>query len=611
MRDTVSEKRLLKSWSQVLLPALTLATFVAGLSGCATTPDSNTAESSQEEIRPELAQQFGYIRQLTDAGEFGAASLQLQQLDLPNLSPAAQAEWYLLMAEAQIAEGNTDAAASQLQQFDLLQNAASDAQQYRATLISAQILELQGDYLAAARERDFVSEVLSETQKQDNYEQLWKNLQRIPAEELQIRADKAPDTRFGAWLELAAISRDHQLTIDEQLAGVNNWRFLYPDHPAAFQLPGALSLLEDIAASRPERIALLLPLSGNLASSGKAIRDGFMAAYYDTLNKGFPAPAITLVDANLMESMDQAYAQAIQSGSQWVVGPLTKQDVQTLENRASLPLPTLALNYGNKQASPFSPLPKELFQFGLAAEDEARQIAEKAWEDGHRRALVMIPEGSWGERIYSAFEARWLALGGEIEETLPYARRAQDYNPPISQLLNVDSSQSRYRTIRSLMRQPVEFEPRRRQDADWIFLVALPEEARQIKPTLAFNFAADLPVYATSHVFSGQSDVRKDRDLNGIYFCDVPWLLHDTALKQNVDDVTGGQGGFTRLYAMGADAFRLVARVQQLQAFPDSQIFGNTGALTLDESRRIRRSTDCTRFRGGKPVKLSDAGTVN
>jgi outer membrane PBP1 activator LpoA protein len=62
---------------------------------------------------------------------------------------------------------------------------------------------------------------------------------------------------------------------------------------------------------------------------------------------------------------------------------------------------------------------------------------------------------------------------------------------------------------------------------------------------------------------------------------------------------------------MGADAFRLVARVQQLQAFPDSQIFGNTGALTLDESRRIRRSTDCTRFRGGKPVKLSDAGTVN
>ncbi|MEC9256157.1 MAG: penicillin-binding protein activator, partial [Pseudomonadota bacterium] len=173
--------------------------------------------------------------------------------------------------------------------------------------------------------------------------------------------------------------------------------------------------------------------------------------------------------------------------------------------------------------------------------------------------------------------------------------------------LNVDSSKNRYRTVRSLMREPVEFEPRRRQDADWLFLVALPEQARQIKPTLAFNFAGDLPVYATSHVFSGEVDVRKDRDLNGIYFCDVPWLLHDTSLKAEVDDVTGGQGGFTRLYAMGADAFRLVARVKQLEAFPESRIYGNTGALTLDNARRIHRSTDCTRFRSGKPVKLSES----
>ncbi|MEK9712819.1 MAG: penicillin-binding protein activator, partial [Thalassolituus sp.] len=152
---------------------------------------------------------------------------------------------------------------------------------------------------------------------------------------------------------------------------------------------------------------------------------------------------------------------------------------------------------------------------------------------------------------------------------------------------------------------PVEFEPRRRQDADWMFLVALPEQARQIKPTLAFNFARDLPVYATSHVFSGEINTRADRDLNGIYFCDAPWLLRPSEVKLAVDDATGGQGGFARLYALGADAFRLVARVKQLQAFPDSRIYGSTGALTLDEQRRIHRHTDCTRFNGGAPVQLA------
>lgn len=604
MRDTVSEKRLLKTWSQLLLPALTVATLAAGLSGCATTPDETT--TAEAEIRPEVEQQLGAVRQMAESGEFGNASLQLQQLDVSSLSPAARAEWHLLMAESQIGATNIEAAAYQLQQFEMLQNYASQQQEYRATLISAQILEADGEFLAAARERDFISAVLEGEQQAENYNQLWDDLQRLAPEELQQRAENAPDTRFGAWLTLAAISRDHQLTLDEQLAGVKEWQFMNPDHPASFQLPGALALLEDMAASRPQRVALLLPLSGALASSGKAIRDGFMAAYYETLGKGYPAPAVTIIDASNMESVDQAYAQAIQSGSQWLVGPLDKQDVQKLEERATLPLPTLALNYGSKQATPFSTLPAELFQFGLAAEDEAIQIAEKAWLDGHRRALVMIPQGSWGERIYAAFEARWLELGGEIEETLQYPRRAQDYNPAISRLLNVDSSKNRYRSVRGLMREPVEFEPRRRQDADWLFMVALPEQARQIKPTLAFNFAGDLPVYATSHVFSGEVDVRKDRDLNGIYFCDVPWLLHDTSLKAEVDDVTGGQGGFTRLYAMGADAFRLVARVKQLEAFPESRIYGNTGALTLDNARRIHRSTDCTRFRSGKPIKLSE-----
>merc|ERR1712000_3169 len=90
-------------------------------------------------------------------------------------------------------------------------------------------------------------------------------------------------------------------------------------------------------------------------------------------------------------------------------------------------------------------------------------------------------------------------------------------------------------TMRSLLRESTEFEPRRREDADWVFLVALPQQGRMIKPALAFNFANDLPVYATSHVFSGVVNSLKDRDLNGVRFCDVPWLLESSELHDSVE----------------------------------------------------------------------------
>ena len=217
----------------------------------------------------------------------------------------------------------------------------------------------------------------------------------------------------------------------------------------------------------------------------------------------------------------------------------------------------------------------------------------------------MVPRGNWGERIYAAFEQRWLELGGEIGGQRFYPNR-QDYNPEIKALLNVDDSQARYKTMRRLLGESTEFEPRRRQDVDWVFMVALPQQARQIKPTLAFNFAGDLPVYSTSHVFSGIVNRQKDRDLDGVIFCDVPWLLESSELYDSIEKVLpNGQGGYSRLYAMGVDAFRLLGRIRQLEVFPHSQMFGSTGALMLDSERRIHRRTECTRFRNGRPDQLA------
>lgn len=611
----------MKTLNKGLLPLLLIAATVT-LNGCSTQPPAPTAS---ELAQAQSADRLQDIRDLLIAGEFDEARQGLQATQPTRLSGRQRVEWHLLAAELLIEQSDMEGAANQLASFDRYAVSATTTQENRAGLLRIRMLELSEHWLQAARERDFISAVLNEDRAEENLAQLWQDLLRVPDTNLQEAAANAPSTRFGAWLTLAAISRSYHLTLDEQVAAVDDWRNLNPGHPAALQLPGTLSQLESIASQRPERISVLLPLTGRLQRSGQAILDGFMAAYYQSLTLGSPVPVIDVIDNNKITDINTAYFESVLNGSQWLIGPLNKDDVQSLASQPVLPLPTIALNYADLQDADLQDAdlqdtdlpdtvqaggslaqgPADLYQFGLSAEDDARQIAERAWADGHRRALVMAPQGDWGERVYQVFRDHWLALGGDIAETRFYPR-TNDYNPEVREMLNVDDSASRHQSIQSLIRLPVEFEPRPRQDADWLFLLALPEQARLIKPALAFNFAYDLPVYATSQVYSGTDNPDRDRDLNGIRFCDLPWLLGSSEMRTALEEGLGRtQGAYARLHAMGVDAYRLMERIRQLQALPDSRIYGATGVLTLDSNNRIHRTTECTEFSRGIPVRLT------
>ena len=583
---------------------LLLGAAAIGLSGCSTTPQQGVGSAGELAVSQGNAEIFQQIRNALDAGEFGNAGLQLQLLSEQDLQGADLVEFNLQAARLHILLKQPEMAEPYFDRLSELSGSATAAQEIRISLLRASWYESKGEYLSAARERDFLSGGLDGEQYDDNHNLIWQDLMNMNELELLEWAEKMPDSQFGGWLELASISRNPRLTLDEHLAAVKTWQQQNPSHPAAQKLPGGLALLEELAQTRPSNVALLLPLTGPLAKTGEAIRDGFMAAYYESVKKGFATPEVNIYDSQFYSDPQIAYVQAQLDGAQWMVGPVNKLQVNNLQSQTSLPMPTLALNYGDR--SDTEATPDNLYQFGLAAEDEAEQIAEQAWNDGRRRALVMVPRGGWGERIFEAFRTRWLELGGEIGETRFYPN-VSDYNPEIKALLNVDDSQQRYKTMRSLLRESTEFEPRRREDADWVFLVALPQQGRMIKPALAFNFANDLPVYATSHVFSGVVNSQKDRDLNGVRFCDVPWLLESSELHDSVESaVPDGMGGYARLYAMGVDSFRLLARIRQLEVFPYARMFGSTGALTLDDQRRIHRRTECTMFRSGQPAQLAE-----
>ena len=269
-------------------------------------------------------------------------------------------------------------------------------------------------------------------------------------------------------------------------------------------------------------------------------------------------------------------------------------------------MPVLALNY----VDDFQKTPDNMFQFGLLPEDEARQAAERASLDGHVNAIALVPQGEWGERQLKAFSARFEELGGSVLAYEQYLPREADFQPAIKRALRLNDSQLRYRTVVNTIKRNAEFEPRRRRDIDMVFMVATPREARLLRPQLDFLRATDLPVYATSASFSGRIDTRADSDLNGVIFCDIPWVLDNldkpsqryTDLQSILPAAAAAQ---PRLVALGVDAYHVVPYLKRLLERDYERYEGLTGNLYVDETRRVHRELKWAQFLRGRPRALA------
>lgn len=510
----------------------------------------------------------------------------LHLLDIELLPPAQQIFANTLKAELALADGVPQQALQFLQHpsFERLAELPIE-QQTRSQLARAQALEAIDQPLAAARERTFIAPLLTGQAALQNHEAIWTLVASLPADQLQ----PTPDADLSGWLTLAATIKQ-SATLKQQQRAIDSWVQHNPSHPAAMQLPEPLVKLRELADQPLANIALLLPMDGPLANVARALRDGFLAAHLESGQ----TLKIELFDSTRVSSLDDFYHQAGAAGIDLVVGPLDKDLVRQLADRDQLPITTLALNYSDAEQH----APPQLFQFGLAAEDEAREVAQRAWDDGHRRAIALTPRGEWGNRVLEAFRNQWHALGGTLVAAEPLAEPVALANQ-IADLLQVRSVGS----TTSLQEQPT-----RRQDIDFLFLAATPQQAQQVKPTLIFQYAEDLPVYATSHLHAGTDNRSQYLDLEGIRFTETPWLL-DTSLplRQQIEAKwPQARGSLGRLYAMGADAYLLATRLNQLLALPEMQLEGLSGNLSLTPGRRVERQLPWAEFRDGHVEPLGE-----
>lgn len=473
--------------------------------------------------------------------------------------------------------------------------------------LRADLWGLLGDLDSAIDERRQIADLARTNETiADNNNGFWQLLTQLPSSELQLRASKSSDPQMRGWYQLALLGRDTQADISSQLSALNRWRQQWPRHSASSHPPQALQLLEQLASQRADRIALLLPLSGPLGGAGRAIRDGFLAAYYTALNAGAPTPSVQVYDTGTEQPFEEIYQAAVDAGAQAIVGPLDKRKVANLLATEKLPVPTLALNYAGDWGDE-GRLTGDLVQFGLAIEDEARQVAQHAYRQGHRQAMILAEDAGWGQRGAEAFQEEWQRLGGTVTIRRSF-RDKSNFSELVSDTLLIPDSKAREAALRRKLAAPLEFTPRRRGDVDMLFLAAQPQQARQINPMLTFFYASDLPVYATSQVFDGNINPQRDRDINGIRFTALPWLFEsDNLTKRNIEKQASPAPAFARLYALGADAFRLYPRIPMLRQFPQQRVHGLTGALSLTADGRIVREQIWARIDKGTPVPVTTA----
>jgi len=537
---------------------------------------------------------------LMQLGEVERALTVLDRITLPYLSAGQRQRYNIIQAQIAYARNRPERVLSLLQTVP-----ADNALKADYYWLRAEALQQNREFVASIHERILLDPLLVDPEKRlDNQMAIWAALTTLTDEELQQLRTAPPPDPLSGWVELVELRRLYLQQPEMLVEVIPHWEARYPGHPARGAFTTKLASGMRLAGQPPQQLALLLPLTGSLAQPAAAIRDGVLAAYYDT-PEDTEQPAIRIYDTGeRSDTVLVTYQQAVDEGAQFVIGPLRKETVQLIASQTMLTVPVLALNTldgitGNNM----------LYQFGLAPEDEAREVARRAWQDGHRRAIAIIPEGPWGERTYGAYLEEWQSLGGRVSEVAYYDAAKTDHGTVISEALNLDSSYARHQQLVRLAGQTLEFEPRRRQDVDYIFMLATPRQARLINPQLRFYRASRLPVYATSHVYTGYPDSSLDADINDVAFCDMPWILDDNGsneyLRSSIKEYWPGSAAeYGRFYALGIDAWRVIPYVDQLENNLMGAYQGVTGNLTLDASRQLHRSLTWARFQQGTPTLL-------
>lgn len=445
---------------------------------------------------------------------------------------------------------------------------------------------------------------------------LWSQLVQLnPAELQQLSKNARP--RAAAWLNLVQIALSFAGDSASMTAALQDWQQRHPGMPALTDLPSSINTLANTPAFQPQRIGVVLPLSGTFKALGEAVQLGLVSANTsasaNTAASSSTSPetagtgrSLVFIDSAL-PAADIAAALEL-AKVEFVIGPLLREDVDKVQSLPNWHWPTLFLN--SKQNSDVAPVADQ-FYFSLSAEDEAAQMVDLFRQQHYQHPILISAQNPISQRMAQHFQQMWQQNGGKVVESYTYNNQ-EELRTLINTFLETAASTERIKELERFTGRSVKAEMHSRLDIDAIYLLADPAQTRLVKPFIDVTVsptAPALPVYASSRSHSLAIDRTDIRDLAGLTMTEMPWLVpqaQKSALRTEFETLFAEQDETQqRLFAMGHDALTLVGRLKQQQLFPSLVYHGLTGSLRLTPQQAVQRQLTVATYRGGKLVPLA------
>jgi len=413
---------------------------------------------------------------------------------------------------------------------------------------------------------------------------LWQSLSRLSS--WQIKQLKIMDSpNFKGWYTL--LSLGHRLGDQPQKfnRALDRWQQANNNHLANIIIP-TIRKNPDTTISTISNIAVILPLSGKQEIAGLTAQQGILAAYQENTDR-----KLHFIDENNIE-MDTLNKKFTDNNIDFVIGPLLKDHVDDYLKQPELMVPTLLLNLPDR-----AELKPHQVALSMRREDEAMQAAANLSQKDYQHPLIIASKSNISRRIAESFSKQWQKIRGKVPEII-YFESGNKMQVDLKSSLEVTNSEQRINNIRKYFNHKVKSELRNRRDIDMIYLVANPAQTKLLKPYIDVNtspFSSIIPVFASSLSHSINDDKSDNRDLTGLIFTEIPWLLFSEQQNQSLANLSNAlwpqrTDSLERIFAMGYDSLLLANKISLMQQSSYIRHYGQTGILKLDNENILTRS---------------------
>lgn len=520
-----------------------------------------------------------------------ATQLVIRLAKMP-LIPIQLSEWQLNRANLLQKTGKPQAALDNLNFKPTWQLPPNQYKRY--FFLSANLYQQTGNAPAMLMSLAVATPYISnDAEKEQNYNRIWNILDKMSVTDQNILLANG-NQLLKSWVLLIKQLRRYASNPVEQQKALQIWLAENPSHPARQYLPEKLSLLQEMEIRRPEKIAVLLPLSDKFSAQGEAIRNGIIQKMLDDKSDKKPA-TLKFYDTNAM-AMPDILSALEKDRVQFVIGPLQKGKVEEYVRLSKNAFPTLAMNIPKKDEQNES----TACFFTLSPEQEAEQAAQHIAQKNHRFPLVIAPENEFGRRISNAFSKQWEREKGEKPEIALFKNHAS-MQKTIQKAFNLTQSQTRINQINQVVKLKMKAEQRSRRDIDAVYLIASADELTLLKPFIEVAINPDVnppELYASSRANNRIRGVGELGELRDIEFTDVPLIVTPNSLaSRKYHKIWPNQtNNIARLYALGMDAYSLIEALPQMKVTSQYRLNAESGELSLGQNCTINRTLSWAKF---------------